>query len=238
MLKLLTKTSFKPSYNKSLTIDKLKICNTQIRNVSMKDKKNVKILIIDDSGFDTDRLERLGYKDIKRVASFTSMDDMEIYDIILCDINGVAKDMNEIFQGAALAKSIKDTYPTKIVVIYSSKPQKPDFYEYYKEVDDVIKKTINTTDLSDKLNKYILKLNDPIEIWNATKERLNKYNISSKTIALMEHYYVKSILKNKDYTSEILSIDCGLSSDVKSKLLLGACELVKLYIKSKIKLGL
>lgn len=237
MKKISNLFKLQPSYKKMLTIEDLKAKNTKIRNISMKDKKNIKILIIDDAGFDTERLKRLGYIDIKKVDRFTNMDELEIYDIILCDINGVAKEMNETYQGAALAVSIKETYPTKIVVIFSAKPQRPDFYEYYQQVDDVIKKNIQTTDLSDKLNGYILKLNDPIEIWNTTKKRLNKYEIPSKTIGLMEHYYVKSILESKDYTDDILSIDCGLSSEIKTKIFLGVCSLIKLYIETKIKVG-
>lgn len=226
-----------PSYKKTLTIEELKVRNINIKNISMKDKKNVKILIIDDQGFDTTRLERLGYIDIRKVDSFSRMEDLEIYDIILCDINGVAKDIDIVYQGAALAKMIKETYPTKIVVIFSAKPQKANFFKYFQDVDDFMVKNIQISDLSEKLNKYILKLNNPIEIWESTKERLNKHHIASKTIALMEHYYVKSIIDNKDYSDQMIHIESGISEELLKKILSGACELIKLYIEFSSKIG-
>ena len=85
MKKISNLFKLQPSYKKMLTIEDLKAKNTKIRNISMKDKKNIKILIIDDAGFDTERLKRLGYIDIKKVDRFTNMDELEIYDIILCD---------------------------------------------------------------------------------------------------------------------------------------------------------
>ena len=149
-----------------LTIDDLKKNQTKIHHISQKDKRNVKIVFLDDEGFDTDLLKNLGYLDVHKMYKFNEMDDFEKFDIIFCDINGIAKEIDETFQGAALAKMIKETYPEKVVIIFSAKQQYLTFNDYGNYVDDVIYKNITISELSGKYSKtaYIAK-------------RINKRNI-------------------------------------------------------------
>ena len=205
-LKLLKK---KTSIDELLTIDELKSRNIKLGSITMKDKKNVKILFVDDEGYDTELLQNLGYLDIQKMYKYDKedkMDSFEKYDIIFCDINGIAKDLDPVYQGAALAKLIKQTYPEKVVVIFSAKQQYLTFNPYYEFVDDVIYKNLPPAELANKIDKYINKMIDPIDFWNNIKHQLIKQNIHAKDVSRLEHYYVKSIIDKKAYTNDIKEI--------------------------------
>ena len=186
-----------------LTIDDLKKNQTKIHHISQKDKRNVKIVFLDDEGFDTDLLKNLGYLDVHKMYKFNEMDDFEKFDIIFCDINGIAKEIDETFQGAALAKMIKETYPEKVVIIFSAKQQYLTFNDYGNYVDDVIYKNITISELSEKINHYIDTLINPINFWENIRKQLISQNVSTKEISKLEHFYVKSMLDNKDYSKAI-----------------------------------
>lgn len=198
-------------FSKKYSLDDLKkSLNNNLESNTINERKSITILIIDDDGYEVDRLIRLGYKDIKVIDEFLDMRDVENYDIIMCDINGVYKDVSSIYQGAALAALIKETFPQKYVVIFSSKPQKPDMYKYTSKVDNFIMKNCDINDLAFSFDKYIKEKNDPIYIWESTRLRLVENGVSTEIISNLEHYYVSSFLKKKDYSNQLLSIkvDC------------------------------
>lgn len=68
--------------SKMLTIDYLENNKTTIDNVSLKDRKNIKILFIDDEGFDIEPLRKIGFLDVNKEFEYTKIDDYEKYDII------------------------------------------------------------------------------------------------------------------------------------------------------------
>lgn len=199
----------KTTVDELLTIDDLKSRNIKLGSITMKDKKNVKILFVDDEGYDTELLQNLGYLDIQKMYKYDKedkMDNFEKYDIIFCDINGIAKDLGPVYQGAALAKLIKQTYPEKIVVIFSAKEQFLTFNKYYDYVDDVIFKNLPPAELASKIDQYINKMINPIDFWNNIKNQLLKQDIRAKDVSRLEHYYVKSIIDKKSYISNIEEI--------------------------------
>ena len=228
--------SSNPSYEKELTLEDLRSKTTEISNVTMKEKKEVRIAILDDMGFDRERLNKLGFKDVRLFEKFEDLSDFEGYDIVLCDINGIGVDYDETYQGVSIAKMIKNTYPNKIVVVYSAAKHDAEINRYIKEadIDDYINKNISKADLNDKLNEYIMKLNDPITIWERTRVKLYQHDFSPKKIALMEHYYVKSFLKNKDYSSKITSINNNVSPELIKGLLGVALNILNFYLSKRI----
>lgn len=179
---------------KELKFDESKLLN----------RKKYKILVLDDSGFpQLEVLKKLGYKDIDVQEEYENIDQFLPYDIIFCDINGVANKLDPIYQGAALAKQIKEVYPNKMVIIFSAIAQHLDFTLYYNSVDATIKKSMNGNEFSKEIDKWIIKLNNPIDKWFAFKKELECANVSTADIAQFEDYYVKSILTGSDYKKDI-----------------------------------
>lgn len=220
----------KERYDDLLTIEDLKKNQNKIHYISQKDKKNAKILFLDDEGYDIELLKNLGYLDVHKMYKFTEMDDFEKYDIIFCDINGIAKEIDETFQGAALAKMIKETYPEKIIIIFSAKQQYLTFNNFSNYVDDVIYKNISISELTEKINHYIDILINPIHFWKNMRKQLIVQNISPKQISKLEHYYVKSILENKNYSDDINKFSSVSNLDFATSIINAITTAIGLYM--------
>lgn len=216
-----------------LTIDDLKRKNIKLNSITMKDKKNVKILFLDDEGYDVELLKNLGYLDVQKMYKYEKMDDFQKYDIIFCDINGIAKELDEVYQGAALAKLIKQTYPDKIVVIFSAKQQYLSFNYFNDYVDDVIFKNIPTSELADKIDNYINKMVNPIAFWENIRNQLIKQGVNLKDISALEHFYVKSIIDKRNYNQHIEKISTEHSLEFASTIINAITNAIQLYLMVK-----
>lgn len=216
--------------NDLLTIEILEKSRDKIKSVSIRDKKNIRIVIIDDEGFDDEVLKNLGYLDIDVKLKYEKLSDYEIYDIVFCDINGIAKEVDQTYQGAALAKLIKKTYPSKTVIIFSSKEQSLDLYKFKNDVDEIIPKNIKNSEIAEIIDEYIEIINDPIERWKNFRKKLSEQGTSPKDIALLEDCYVRGILKNEDTTKTMENIKAGVTSSIASFIVDCAIEMVKAYI--------
>lgn len=220
----------KQKVNDLYTIEDLENAREKIKTVTIKDKKNVRIAIIDDEGFDDEVLKSLGYLDIDIKENYDKLADYECYDIIFCDINGIARDVDPVYQGAALAKLIKKTYPSKIVIIFSSKDQSLDFYKFSKDVDAIIPKNVKNAEIADLIDKYIEIFNDPIESWKNYRSKISEQGTTPKTIAILEDCYVRGILKREDTTKKMEDIKSGIRSSITGFIIDCAIEVVKAYL--------
>lgn len=105
-------------------------------------KSKTKILFIDDKKFDVvDILRNAGWtvKWIKDVTSLTQEAIIES-DIIFVDIQRVGVKMRFNDEGLGLAKALKNTYPSKKIIIYSAETSGNRFHETLRMVDESIDK--------------------------------------------------------------------------------------------------
>ena len=172
-------------------------------HVNMLDKKSVKIVFVDDEGYDIETIQGLGYKDIDKMFEYKDLSDFQKYDVIFCDVNGIAVNLDPEFQGAELAKQIKLAYPNKMVVIYSSKNQVINITKYSQYVDYMIEKNTKPVIIAEYINKYIEKLNNPKTYWNDLKAKMKRMGIENSTIDVIEQYYAKSIVEGKNCSLEL-----------------------------------
>ena len=216
--------------NDLYTIEDLEKSRDKIKTVSIREKKNIRIVIVDDEGFDDEVLKSLGYLDIDIKEKYEKLSDYENYDIIFCDINGIARNLDPVYQGAALAKLIKKTYPSKIVIIFSSKDQSLDFYRFSNDVDDIIPKNLKNAEIAEIIDKYIEIFNDPIERWKNFRKKILEQGTSPKIIALLEDCYVRGILKHDDTIKSIEEIKSGIKSSIVGFIIDSAIEIVMAYV--------
>lgn len=202
------------SKKKKYSIEDIKLENIHI---NMLDKKSVKIVFVDDEGYDIETFKGLGYKDIDKMYEYKDLSDFQKYDVIFCDVNGIATNLDPVFQGAELAKQIKLAYPNKMVVIYSSKNQGLNIAKYSEYVDYMIEKNTKPVIIAEYINKYIEKTNNPKTAWYDLKDKMKKMGIDSCTMDVIEKYYAKSIIEGKNCSLELkeelipLKIDISLS---------------------------
>lgn len=89
-------------------------------------KKITKILFIDDRIFgNVDIIRKDGWKNTMRIKDVESLDQTEIKEahILFVDIQGVGKKLKFKDEGLGLIQAIKNKYPNKKVVVYSSEDQ-------------------------------------------------------------------------------------------------------------------
>ncbi|GEM_PF-449124 len=163
-------------------------------------RRKVNILFIDDEALPIidilkDEKFNISYKeDIKDI------NDLAAYNIICCDIRGIAKEKYPIFEGAYLIKEIKHMYPEKYVIAYTGSSYDPTYTKYLKIADDVIKKGTESEVWIDLLDLSIKRYYNPIEKWKKVRKDMLDENISTQFVADLEHEYVKAI-KDKSYKS-------------------------------------
>lgn len=193
-----------------------------------KKKKEVDILVIDDDDFPfLDVLQTTYGFNIVQKADIDNLKDVEPYQIILCDIQGVGKQFMTSYGGAYLGSQIKANYPNKNVIIYTASTTSIDNQKYYQTVDNVLPKGTSIEDWVSALNESIDSLYDPVKIWYSIQERLFREKVATKDIAYLESEYVKAIKSGTEKSIEKLYQDSNNISEIFKEAL---ALLVKLII--------
>lgn len=169
-----------------------------IKDISdSKKRSRMEILIIDDDSFPfADNLRKIGFR-LTEKKDIEDIQDVQPYQIVLCDINGVGKTISSSHQGAYLSQQIKIKYPEKYVVVYSADPTKMESQKYLNSVDKNIPKGTSLEDWSEILDEAINELVDPVSVWKKTSLCLFRANVSTKDIAILEDRYVRKIKKKR-----------------------------------------
>lgn len=143
---------FIPKYKKTKNIINI---NNNIGKFGDENKKNPKrdlgerkkitniIFVDDDTNFKVVKiLIKSGWVNTKIKKDIPSLTDRLIKDSHICfiDIQGVANDLFPKDQGLGLAGALKDRYPEKKIIVYSSQRTGDRFHELLKKVDATLSK--------------------------------------------------------------------------------------------------
>lgn len=113
------------------------------KSTSQKTKTSFKVLFIDDQTFKVvDILKQQGWSCTKRIKDVRSLDEPDVIEaeVFFVDIQGVGRLMQFKDEGLGLAMALKDKYPSKKVVIYSSENKGDRFHKALKRADDYLSK--------------------------------------------------------------------------------------------------
>ena len=191
-------------------------------------KKATEILIVDDDAFTyLDALKKHEYN-IEYKSDLESLKDVEAYDIILCDIRGVGKFLQSDYEGAYLAKQIKEKYPNKIVISYTANDYDPKFQEYLNYSDSIIAKGTSLEDWSALLDAKIKECVDPVKQWENLRNMLLKEGVSTIKVAQIESKYVGAV-KNKNFESIKKMYEKNTSKEAEIMLSLLTSAIAKLF---------
>lgn len=122
-------------------------------------KNGCRILFIDDQKFDiVDRLKNQeGWKNTTRIKDLDSISQTELLDahIVLVDVQGVGKKMQCPDEGLGLIVAIKEKYPQKKVIMYSSESQGKieTFHNAWNLADYRLKKTSTQYEFNNVIEK-------------------------------------------------------------------------------------
>lgn len=181
-------------YNNLKTISDL---SERIIDVTKIPRDKIKICVIDDEGFNLKSLNSLGFKDITVHDEFCDIADYEKYNIILCDVDGVGREIDYQQQGIAVSSQLKRHYPNKLIYVYTGKTLTN--YGELAEGVSLIKKPVSANDLSTRLLSDFEDSLKTRNVWNNNVKRLIEEGTSNKTIAFLEDIFVRSIIDRDNY---------------------------------------
>lgn len=188
---------------------------------SAQDKRSlISIGVIDDEQFQPRvNLENLGYK-ITVIGDPNSIDAVKPHEIILCDLQGVGKSLDNKRQGAFIIREIRRNYPQKFVIAYTGGTQSAALTrEAIAAADEFVKKDADIETWTQKLDTTIDQLVDPYKVWLRQRSNLIAMETDTLTILKIEDAYVKSVRSKSSGANTPLSRtlqDTNLSGDVRA----------------------
>ncbi|MBO5388952.1 MAG: hypothetical protein J6A59_12660 [Lachnospiraceae bacterium] len=180
------------------TLDDLRTIENFKDEGILKLRTMIDILVIDDEVFEpgdflTKNNFRLTYKN-----NIDNVRDVSEYPIIMCDIRGVGKELNEEYQGAYLIKEIKTSYPDKTVIAYTASQYDATYNKFLSYADELLTKGLALEDWVSILDVNLKKMIDPMYQWCDVRNKLFDKGLSTIKVAKLESDYVEAC-KKKDF---------------------------------------
>jgi len=166
-------------------------------------RRAVSILAVDNEAFHPLKtLLDAGYN-VRFSLNLADVGTLRPYDVILCDLHGVATKLNPRDQGAFLIKEIKKTFPEKLVVPYTALPQNTQLARAAKiHSDDTIAKNAAIERWIDTLDALIDKSISPFEKWKRTRAALIDNEADAIEVAIVEQALIRSVLSGNRVSFE------------------------------------
>lgn len=159
-------------------------------------RKIIPIAVIDDEPFAAEtNLRSHGYS-ITQIGDIKRIDEVEKYQIVLCDLMGVGRHFDPVKQGASLISEIRLTYPAKIVVAYSGSSLSSAPARSAKEsADRTLRKDEDISEWRRVLDELIQQAADPYFLWQRIRLQLISMELDTKILLQLEDAYVRSVLR-------------------------------------------
>jgi ActR/RegA family two-component response regulator len=105
-------------------------------------KRVCHVLFVDDQKFDTVEILKKSGWNVTRIKDIESLDSSDVKNshIIFVDIKGVGRAMKFTDEGLGVVSAVKDRYPEKKVVVYSSVSEGDRFHKALKKADELLPK--------------------------------------------------------------------------------------------------
>ncbi|MDH1089233.1 hypothetical protein N5C79_22325 [Pantoea brenneri] len=210
---IFTKTKVQEKIYKLIDIPKKE------QNIS-KLRKSFDIAVIDDLEFQNARiLSRSGFS-ITEVGDIENLRTVEAYPIIICDIHDVGSSFGGDKEGAFVISEIRNAYPDKYIIAYTTKPTDFSYQEYIRKADISMPKASSIEQWVEKLDESIKIISDPISRWKRLRKQIMDSGTEIYEVFQLEQAYIKSIIEKdqsilqesnekielSDTTKEIISI--------------------------------
>lgn len=154
----------------------------------------VPIAVVDDQPFKPEHnLRNIGY-DIRVIGDIKNLDELVSYNIVLCDLQGVGKLLNESAQGAFIIDELKRNHPEKYVIAYTGGSLDDAITIRAQQVaDSFLRKDTDIDEWRDKLDEVISLVSDPVFVWKRQRDALVDADVATLDILRLEDAYVSSI---------------------------------------------
>ena len=181
------------------TLENLHSLKTAELKFKKVERKDVKIAIIDDDTFPYLSILTKHKFNIDTFKDVTNIESMSTYDIILCDIQGVGKELNTNYQGAYLLKEIYERFPSKVLISYTAHATDITFNKYLQYAEFSMKKDASSEDWVEKLDQAISLVSNLENRWVRTRDMLLKRGVSLFELSLLEDEFVYRVINRKTF---------------------------------------
>ncbi|MEO1967493.1 MAG: hypothetical protein ABGW87_02105 [Sphingomonadaceae bacterium] len=179
-------------------------------------RANFAIAVIDDRPFPYEQnLKANGYL-IETLGDIKSIDEVSRFNIVLCDLQGVGKLLNQTGQGAFIIDEVKRKNPEKFVVAYTGgSPDDAITIKAQEHADFFLKKDQDIDDWRDRLDYITGQLSNPIEIWRRQRDALVDADVPTLDILKLEDAYVKSVKNENISPYRAIATSNAVSKDLR-----------------------
>lgn len=200
--------------------------------LSLKElKEKEKILFIDDQPFQ--RQNALAAHDFKitKIDDLHSLEQVEPYSIIACDIQGIGSSFESSFQGAHVISEIQKTYPDKYLIAFTGASHNALYSEMLKVADLRTQKGADMDAWTGYLELAVKDVGNPRNRWIRMRRYLISEGYDAFYVLKIEQAYIKSIITgNPSYLKSSKLIDLlpdGLVSLIAKFTATAVVELIK-----------
>ncbi len=186
-------------------------------------RTQIKILCIDDQGFDYSELLKEHFNfNIKVSKDISDIHAVSEYPIVICDIKGIGASFNSKFEGGMVIAEIRKKYPTKQIIAFSGHTFDATYNKYFSMSDQVLSKDSDSDAWVECLDECIKNVISPIKQWKRMKKYLVDQDVSSKDILYLEQSFIDAVQKGDANILLSSSTPSKLSSDIRG-VLQGIC---------------
>jgi len=193
-------------------------------------REKVKIIAIDDDGFEyADALRKHGFQ-ITVLNDITDISAVEAYSIVIADIAGVGLSFRSPFEGAHVIAEIKKRYPNKYLIAYTGQRFDASYNRFFALCDASMTKDAGSQEWVEALDEAINVYVDPVAQWRKARQVIMP-QVSPARLMKLEDQYVTAVLKNRrpfqdeqslvDLPHDAKAVILGLASNIVFKLLGG-----------------
>lgn len=165
------------------------------------------IAVVDDQPFTPVESLRRHHYNITHFPDLTSIDALQRYGIVLCDLTGVGMHMSPTLQGAHIIVEAKKNYPEKVIVAYTGGGDPILLQTSIAAADHFLKKDASVEEWVEVLDESINELANPAKVWRKTRHRLLDIGLSPYQLAEIEDLFVRKTMRGESFSLDDLKAE-------------------------------
>lgn len=159
-------------------------------------RRYLNIAVIDDEPFRDSRsaIETHGYS-LHEIGDITSIDLVQSYHVVVCDVKGVGKHFGSSKEGAYLLSEIRRRFPDKYLILHSSYSLGASFHQAQRVADKWLRKGTDAEAWVSVLDEAAIVMLSAKQRWMRMRRSLiESASVDLLTVLKLEQRYIHAVL--------------------------------------------
>lgn len=157
-------------------------------------KRRFRIGVLDDEPFvQADALRAHGFQLVELGGDIKSVEQVEAYPIVICDIKGVGRAFGSKYEGAHVLSEIRKAYPDKYLVAFTGMTYDASYNEKLNTADKSATKDAPIDLWTQTLETALLAVGDPRERWIRLRPTLLNRGVELFDLLMLEQAFIRAI---------------------------------------------